>query len=83
MLFSILVLSRSVASDSLQPHGLFPANSSVHGILQARTLECVAIPFSSLSTGTVSNASPHLPLPLSPTLMTAFHLTFIHVTGIY
>ena len=32
--------SRSVLSDSLQPHGL------VHGILQARILELVALPFS-------------------------------------
>ena len=31
--------SRSVVSDSLQPHGL------IHGILQARILECVAFPF--------------------------------------
>ena len=33
-----------VMSDSLQPHGLQP----VHGILQARTLEWVAISFSKL-----------------------------------
>ena len=34
-------------SDSLQPHGLYtPPGSSVHGILQARTLEWVVIPFS-------------------------------------
>ena len=33
--------SRSVMSDSLQPHGLY-----VHGILQARILEWVAFPFS-------------------------------------
>ena len=30
-------------SDSLQPHGLCPPGSSVHGILQARILEWVAI----------------------------------------
>ena len=35
--------SRSVVSDSLQPHG---PGSSVHGILQARILEWVTIPFS-------------------------------------
>ena len=34
--------SLSVVSDSLQPHGLYV----VHGILQARLLEWVAIPFS-------------------------------------
>ena len=34
-------VSHSVVSDSLQPHGLWPG-SSVHGILQARTLEWVA-----------------------------------------
>ena len=36
----------SVMSDSLQPHGQYPPGSSVHGILQARMLERVAIPFS-------------------------------------
>ena len=33
-------------SDSLQPHGLYPPGLSAHGILQARILEWVAIPFS-------------------------------------
>ena len=33
----------SVVSDSLQPHGL---HHTVHGVLQARILEWVAIPFS-------------------------------------
>ena len=33
----------SVASSSLQVHGLQPPGSSVYGILQARTLEWVAI----------------------------------------
>ena len=33
---------RSVASGPFQPHGLQPPGSSVHGILQARTLEWVA-----------------------------------------
>ena len=36
----------SVVSDSLRPHGCSPPRSSVHGILQARMLEWVAIPFS-------------------------------------
>ena len=36
----------SVLSASLQPHGLQPAGSSVHGILQARTLEGAAMPSS-------------------------------------
>ena len=31
----------SVLSDSLQPHGLYPPASSVHGIFQARILELV------------------------------------------
>ena len=36
--------SRSVMSDSLRPHGLYsPPGSSVHGILQTRILEWVAI----------------------------------------
>ena len=39
--------SRSVMSNSLRPHGLCsPPGSSVHGILQARILEWVAISFS-------------------------------------
>ena len=44
------VLSRSAVSNSLRPHGLYPARtplgSSVHGILQAGSLEQVATPSS-------------------------------------
>ena len=45
-----MCLSGSVVSDSLQSHGCrrsweSPPGSSVHGILQARILEWVAIPF--------------------------------------
>ena len=40
-------VSSSVVCDSLQPHGLQPG-SSVHGIIQARILEWVAISFSIL-----------------------------------
>ena len=36
----------SVMSDSLQPYGLYLPGSSVHGILQARILEWVAISYS-------------------------------------
>ena len=35
--------ARSVVSSSLRPHGLYPPGSSVHGILQARVPEGVAI----------------------------------------
>ena len=38
-------ISCSVVSDSLRHHGLQPTRLSVHGILQARILEWVAIPF--------------------------------------
>ena len=38
--------SCSVVSDSLLSHGLSLLGSSVRGILQARTLEWVATPFS-------------------------------------
>ena len=38
-------VSCSVESDSLRPPGCSPPGSSVHGILQARTLEWTAIPF--------------------------------------
>ena len=44
---SNVCVSHSVMSNSLQPHGLYsPPGSSAHGILQARILEWVAIPFS-------------------------------------
>ena len=43
----VCALICSVVSDSLQPHELYSlSGSSVHGILQARMLEWVAIPFS-------------------------------------
>ena len=42
-------VSHSVVSDSLQPMDCSPPGSSVHGILQARILEWVAISFSSRS----------------------------------
>ena len=38
-------VSRSAVSDSLRSHRLYPASSSVYGILQARTLEWITIPF--------------------------------------
>ena len=40
------VLSHSVGSDSSDPMDCSPTGSSVHGILQARILEWVAISFS-------------------------------------
>ena len=36
----------SIMSDSLWPHGCSLPGSSVHGILQARVMDWVAIPFS-------------------------------------
>ena len=42
-------VSCSVVSDSLPPMSCSPPGSSVHGILQARILEWVAIPFSKAS----------------------------------
>ena len=43
----IFIWAYSVMSDSLQPHGLCsPPGSSVHGILQARMLDWVAMSFS-------------------------------------
>ena len=40
------LLSRSVTSDSCDPLDHSPPGSSVHGILQARIMEWVDIPFS-------------------------------------
>ena len=42
----IVCVSHSVMSNSLQPYGLQPPGSSVHGIFQIRILEWIAIPFS-------------------------------------
>ena len=42
----VCVCVRSVVSDSLLHHGLYPPGSSVHGISQACSLEWVAISFS-------------------------------------
>ena len=42
-------VSHSIVSDSLWPENCSPPGSSVHGILQARILEWVAIPFSTKS----------------------------------
>ena len=42
-------ISRSIVSDSLQPHDYSLPGSSVHGILQAEILEWVAITFSRAS----------------------------------
>ena len=44
MAMSVSHSGHSVVSDSIQSHGL--SVSSIHGILQARILERVAIPFS-------------------------------------
>ena len=50
LLYTLLVwcgcVSHSVVPDSLRPIDYSPPGSSVHGILQARILEWVAIPFS-------------------------------------
>ena len=43
--------SRQVVSDSCNPMDCSPPGSSVHGVLQARTLTLVAIPFSRGSSG--------------------------------
>ena len=48
MIVNIYVcVSHLVMYDCLRPHGLYsPPGSAVHGILQARVLEWVPIPFS-------------------------------------
>ena len=47
LLWSESEIVYSVMSNSLQPHGLYSSlGSSVHGILLARVLEWVAMPFS-------------------------------------
>ena len=47
LLISACLLSHSVMSDSLWPHGLYsPPSSTVHGIFQAKILQWVAISYS-------------------------------------
>ena len=47
LLISACLLSHSVRSDSLWPHGLYsPPSSTVHGIFQAKILQWVAISYS-------------------------------------
>ena len=58
------IVSHSVMSDSLRPHGLQSTHSSVHGILQAGTLEWVAIPFSGRSSTPRDQTRVSLPLAL-------------------
>ena len=54
--------SHPVVSDSLQLHGL-----TVHGILQARILECVAFPFSvDLPSPRIESRSPALQMDSLP-----------------
>ena len=45
-IYSIECSVTSVVSDSLQPYGLYPSRHPCHGILQARILLWVGIPFS-------------------------------------
>ena len=45
-LLEVESVTPSIVSESLWPHGLGPASSSVHGILPARILEWVNVPFS-------------------------------------
>ena len=53
--FSSVQFSRSVVSNSCNPMDCSPPGSSVHGILQARILEWVAISFSSCIGGADQN----------------------------
>ena len=46
LILLLLLLSRSVVSDSVRPQRRQPTSSPVPGILPARTLEWVAISFS-------------------------------------
>ena len=53
------LLSRSVVSDSLQPHGTYHAPLSMR-FFQARILEWVAIPFCIISDPRIEPQSPAL-----------------------
>ena len=71
----------SVLSDSLRPMDCSLSGSLVHGILQARILECVTIPFSRccIFWRLILHQLFHL-LLFSPILRVVFHLaySFLH-----
>ena len=79
--------SCSVEFNSSQPHGLKPTSSSVHGILQARLLEWVAMP--SFRRSSQPRLNPcllcflHWTLPLYHLRSLYFYLSFIQSTNIY
>ena len=63
----VLVLSHSVVTDSLQPHGLYsPPDSSVHGTSQARILGWVGCHLP--SSGDLSDPGTEPMSPVSPAL---------------
>ena len=61
---AVCMLSCFSVSDSVRPHGQYPAGPSVHGILQTRILEWVAMPFS----GDLPNSGIEPTSLISPTL---------------
>ena len=63
----------SVVSDSLRHYGLFSPGSSVHGISQARILECVTISF--FREGIPPDPSSSGIKPTSPELADGFFTT--------
>ena len=62
--FSNVCVSCLVMSDSLQPHS--PPGPSIHGILQARTLEWVAISFSKRNYRKKVRSLSHVQLFVTP-----------------
>ena len=54
-LLEVMVLSRSVKSDFCNPMDCSSPGFSVHGILQARMLEWIAMPFSRGSSSQLRN----------------------------
>ena len=71
IIFKSASVSCSVMSDSLQPTGGSPPGSSVHGILQAKILEWVAMPFSKVS----SQPRDQTCISVSPELAVGFFNT--------
>ena len=73
-------VSRPVVSDSLRPLDCSPLGSSVHGILQARLLECIAIQIRELRywRDGLMQGLPHL---LQHLLFVDFLVVVINVTS--
>ena len=76
-MYVCVCVHHSVLSHSLWPHSLSPSGSSIHGILQARILKWVAIPFLQgifpMQADSLPSESPAKPIYISHIIMADMH----------